>query len=383
MEEVLQVRESFIEKKEKVLSGKHVGLPLDKSFPKLARFIPVIPPATQIMLTSNSGIGKTHSWIGMVLLTLYKLIRTNPDRKFKFRFVIALLEDSKEMLITRLYASILLLEFGIRTDVLELQSMRGKPLPPHIEEKLPEVERYINILLEYCEINDSVTNPTGIYKWARAISRNLGEHKTKEMQFSNSKGELYMQEVYSHYEPHDPDEQVIMIVDNLNNLTPEVDKDSKRLLSERETINRWTRQYGRLQITKHWHWSLWNILQQSSDSERPQYDNRGNLVIEKTKPSLDGLGNSKESQRDHILIFGLWAPVRYGISEYAGYDIKRLDDAYRSFIILKSNISESNREIPMYFDGAASIFKELPKSEHMTEEVYQIIEQRKVDVWRV
>lgn len=86
--------------------------------------------------------------------------------------------------------------------------------------------------------------------------------------------------------------QVIMIVDNLNNLTRE--KEGGILLQERETINKWTRQYGRLQITKHWNWTLINILQQSSESEKPQYNYKGELVIDKCKPSLDGLGGSKE-----------------------------------------------------------------------------------------
>jgi hypothetical protein len=90
------------------------------------------------------------------------------------------------------------------------------------------------------------------------------------------------------------------------------------------------------------------------------------------------LGNSKESQRDHILIFGIWAPNRYGITSYEGYNITRLKDAYRSIIILKSNISETNKEIPMYFDGATSVYKEYPKFEDMTEEIYKKVEKREV-----
>jgi hypothetical protein len=127
----------------------------------------------------------------------------------------------------------------------------------------------------------------------------------------------------------------------------EYDKDAGRVLTERETINKWTRKYGRLQITKHWHWTVVNIMQQSAESEKPQFDFKGNLIIERCKPSLDGLGNSKECQRDHILIFGIWAPNRYGITNYEGYNITRLKDAYRSIIILKSNISETNKEISL------------------------------------
>ena len=138
-------------------------------------------------------------------------------------------------------------------------------------------------------------------------------------------------------------EHFFLIVDNLNNLSQE-SKESK-LLSQLETINRWSRDYCRLQITKHWKWTVLNIQQQASDSEKQQFSYKGETIIEKVKPSLDGLGNSKEDQRDHFTILGIFAPNRYNIPNYAGYDISRLKDHYRSLIILKSNLSKTNVEI--------------------------------------
>lgn len=379
MELVRKVKEEFLVNEQKVLKGELVGLPWYEIFPKLGQFIPVLPPATQVMFTANSGIGKTHSWLGMIVYTLYKLKKLHPERKYKVRFLIALLEDTKEMFITRLYSMILLVEFGIRADTLVLNSRRPGGIPKDVKDKLDLVEKEINELLDnHFHIVDSIYNPTGVYKWARHISTQLGIHHYKEMDFSNDDGTTYKKEVYSHYEAKDPDELVYLILDNMNNLQQEIEEG--RMLTERETINKWSRKYCRLQMTKHWKWSIINILQQSADSEKPQFDYKGNLVIEKCKPSLDGLGNSKECQRDHILVFGLFAPNRYGIEEYEGYDINRLKDAYRSFIILKSNISETNKEIPMYFDGAASIYKELPKASEMTLEHYKIIENRTVKV---
>lgn len=92
------------------------------------------------------------------------------------------------------------------------------------------------------------------------------------------------------------------------------------------------------------------------------------------------MGNSKECQRDHILILSLFAPNRYGIEDYEGYNIARMKDAYRSLIILKSNISETNKEIPLYFDGAASIYLELPKASDMTNAHYKAIEDRNIKI---
>ena len=69
---------------------------------------------------------KSNSWIGIILLTVYKLKKKHPDREFKFRFLISLLEDSKEDFIAKLYAALILLKHHERTDILELNSRRGR-----------------------------------------------------------------------------------------------------------------------------------------------------------------------------------------------------------------------------------------------------------------
>jgi hypothetical protein len=56
-EHITKVRQQFLENQQKVLSGKLVGLPWYETYPRVGSFIPVIPPATQIMFTANSGIG--------------------------------------------------------------------------------------------------------------------------------------------------------------------------------------------------------------------------------------------------------------------------------------------------------------------------------------
>jgi hypothetical protein len=187
------------------------------------------------------------------------------------------------------------------------------------------------------------------------------------MLFTKEDGTSHEEDVYSHYELTDPSMQFLMVVDNLNNLAQEMRSGS--LLTERETINLWTRSYCRLQITKHWNWSIVNVIQQASDSESAAYYN-GKIIVDKVKPSLSGLGNSKESQRDHFVVIGLFAPDRYGIPIYpekTGYDIEIMRDNFRSMVILKSNISMTNIEIPFYFDGGRCTMKELPALEEIAE----------------
>ncbi len=160
MEIVRKVRESFIENEQKVLRGELVGLPWGEIFPRLGKFIPVIPPAMQLMLSANSGIGKSQAWIGMLLYTLYKLKKLHPERKYKIRFLIVLLEDTEEFFITRLYSMLIYDKYGIRADGLTLNSMR-EALPATVKDKLEDIEMEINTILEHCDILSSVYNPTG------------------------------------------------------------------------------------------------------------------------------------------------------------------------------------------------------------------------------
>ena len=76
-----------------------------------------------------------------------------------------------------------------------------------------------------------------------------------------------------------------------------------------------------------------------------------------------------------VIVLGVFSPSRYGISTYEGYNINRLGDNFRSLIILKSNLSATNIEIPYQFHGACSLLRELPKAVDLPIEEYNKIEQ--------
>lgn len=372
-------KEYYLQRKQEKKDNIVSGIPWHLVFPKLGSIIPTIPKGYQILWTANSGVGKTTTWMGIVLYSIYKIKKEHPELNLKIKLIIALLEDTKEMFIDRLYSMLLYELFQVRLDNFSLQSLRDAELDDKYVPMLDVVEEEINKLLEDCEIIDSIYNPTGLYKWCRTITNKYGKHVYKDKEFVHEDGSKTIEKVYSHYELNDPQYQFLLVTDNLNNLAQEV-RDGK-LLTLLETINLWSRSYCRLQITKHWKWTVLNIIQQSAESEKQQYDLRGNPIIEKTKPSLDGLGNSKECQRDHFIVIGAWAASRYGVREYPvdnGYDVERMGDNFRVLIILKSNLSQTNIEIPVYFDGGICKVKELPKPGEMTDAIYKLIEENKV-----
>lgn len=61
---------------------------------------------------------------------------------------------------------------------------------------------------------------------------------------------------------------------------------------------------------------------------------------------------------------GLFAPARYKISNYRGYNIDKFQDRYRCAIVLKDRAyGLANSYIHMYFNGAANHFSELEPAE--------------------
>ena len=346
------------------IEGKYNGAPLFYSFPRLGELVPVIPKGKQMMFLGGSGVGKSQSWVGMVLLPVYQLIKT---KGYKARFHIFLLEDPIELLEDRLFCRVLYIQSSKKHEIdpMELNSMRKNPVSDEIEALFDKVDKIVEDILSYCTIHDSIYNATGVYKTLRTASGKQGEHVWEDREFTYNKSDksTYTKtvQVYKEYITQDEEMHNIVICDNLNNLSEEYDKKAQRQLSIRECIGRWCRDYARLQITKHWNWTVINIMQTSLDTDRKQFNLMGGeQVVAKVEPNLSNLGDNKMVARDHHLVLGLFSPARFGIEEYEDYDITQLDDNFRAVIILKSNFSISNRKLPLLFKGACSYYEELP-----------------------
>lgn len=367
--------ERYAEERKNRLEGRFNGAPLFYSFPKLGQLIPVIPKGKQIMLIGGSGTGKSQSWIGLCLLPVYNLIK---NKGYKAKFHIFLLEDPKELFEDRLFCRILyeLSNKKYSIDPLDLNSMRKNIVEEEVIKLFGRTDEIVSDILSYCNVYDTIYNATGIYKTLRTNSGEIGEHIWEDKLFTYKKkdGSTYEEptKVYKEYIPQDPELHNIVIVDNLNNFSEEYDTKAQRQLSIRECISKWTRDYARLQIVKHWNWTVWNIMQTALETDRKEFTKMyGEQIIEKVEPNLNSLGDNKVCARDQHLIFGLFSPARFGITEYEKYNISKLDDNFRALIILKSNFSIPNRKLALYFNGACSYYSELPKPSEINYNTYE------------
>lgn len=99
------------------------------------------------------------------------------------------------------------------------------------------------------------------------------------------------------------------------------------------------------------------ILKQKVDN-----DYRGNKLLDKLKPGLDGLLSCKAVQQHVTLAFGLFDPVRYGVFNYNSYrNLDKIKGAFRELIILKTrNGTLPSSSLPLYCDFSRDHVEELP-----------------------
>lgn len=271
------------------------------------------------------------------------------------------MEESKEEFMLSLISNRLKEMYDISVSVMAMRSMGDHSLSDEIVEKIEECSEYFAELEKGIEVIDHVSNPTGILKYVQNYASRNGIHHYKEQVWKNTEDGKETQELtktYDYYEPNDPKEFVVVIVDHISLLSSEKTGSADSLHNSMTLLSA---QYGRKHITKQLGYCLAIIQQQSAEKEKQQYTSMGSSIEAKLEPSLDGLANNKETQRDALIVLGLFAPERYGIEKHMNYDISLLQDNYRSLSILKNRIGTPNLKLPLLFNGQTNTFKELPK----------------------
>lgn len=276
---------------------------------------------------------------------------------------------SKEEKMLSAFSNILYVKEGIRISPTDLKSTKkDRVLSEHVLKIIEQYEPYFQKIEELVEFIDDVRHPTGIYYFMKEYADNNGVQHQKTVEFTNNEtGEIYTKKIDDYYEPSDPDEYVICLVDHISLITKE--KEEGRTLSLHESINKLSSKYMVLLRNKYNYIPV--IIQQQAAAQ----ESLDNFKSNKLKPSLDGLADCKLTQRDANVILGLFSPFRHEIPTYMGYDTRFFRDKIRFLEIIGGREGGAGTMCPLYFDGAVNYFKELPKPDDISEmkEVYNFI----------
>jgi len=241
-----------------------------------------------------------------------------------------------------------------KIDPKNLRSVKN----PVSEEILKEVEgskEYFEKFQDIVTFIDNIKNPTGIYKFMKEYAQSRGKIHMTDKVFTDTKtGEKYTNKIFDYYEPNDPEEYVIMIIDHVSLLHQE------QGMSLHQTITKLSSNYL-VELRNRFNFIPVVIQQQSAAQESVE-----NMKANRLKPSLDGLADNKLTARDADVVLGLFSPYRHKIKTYPekdGYNIMYFKDNIRFLEVLASREGGGNSICPLYFDGAVNFFKELPLPE--------------------
>lgn len=355
--------------------GIQLYVPFPKRYGRLKTFYPGLMKGENIIITANSGIGKSK-FIKDFFINIPIEYALRQKGKIKLKIFFNNLEDSDSQVVTGFISKEIYKQSQhtkIRT-YFELNGYKGD-ITEGLLKEIEDTKDYIEKISPFVEFIN-IKNPYGIYQEIRAYMakngkfftvKKVGKEEIKEKEvfpYTIINDEvIWNKEVRWHiFEYNDPSLFVILVNDRLGKMSTEKGK------TKYETILHWTDTYCGDLLCNKFGVIVANVQQQSSDKERIETNFKGKTIEQKLEPSLDGLANVKQTQQAATLVIGIFAPVRYKIEEHAKdekgqfYDIRILKDYYRSWHLLKTRNGVGVGSIfPMFFNGAIDRYQDMPK----------------------
>lgn len=353
-------------------SGNFVCIPWN--LPRLSAILPGVQRAKYQIVTANSKVGKTQLGDFLFLHQPYEFYLNNPNANIKPKIFYFSLEMSKESKIMSVLSYKLFKDHKISKSPEDLLSVFQRYTVD--DELLRLIESYQSFFEEFEKrviFHDHIRNPFGIFKEIENYAEANGEWTYKDIDWRNEDNNIVKKRVKDFYTPNDPEEVVIVITDHVSLLYPEKQQ------TLHQAMSKFSSEYC-LYMRDKYKYCIVNIQQQSADSEKQQFTMRGDNIVDKLRPSADGLADNKLTGRDCNLMIGLFDPHRYKIENYANYDIVKMKGFYRELSIILNRDGKSNMAVDLFFDGASNYFAELPKSSERDEinRMYEYVKTRNV-----
>lgn len=324
-------------------------------FSSLGNKFPGLERGLYYLFTANSGIGKTKFSKYFFILSSYKFCKQN-NIPIHIKYF-ALEETESDFWLS--IAITLLKDLKIYVDVQQVKSAGEKTLTKEVLEGLKKIQPLIDEMMESIEVIDHIFNPYGIYKHVQEWA----DTKVGKLVVDNN--------FKTTYKLNNPEQYTIIVTDHISLLQPEKDRETGEIMTLHKTMSKFSQNYCLKGFCKRYNFIVVNIQQQEAAKEKLQFSFGGESIEQKLEPSLDGCADNKLCTREADIVLGLFAPVRYEIQEYRGYDITQLRDGYRALKFLKDrHYGLANTYVHLFMDGARNTFGELPNPKNMSKEYY-------------
>lgn len=353
-------------RRERIINGEVNCIP--SSFTRFREDFVGIEQGKYFLVSGQTKAAKTQIATNMFVYNPLFYAYQNPD-KIHLKIFYFPLEESVENITLRFMSHLLakLSNDDIRISPLDLKSTNeNHPVSEEVLNLL-ETEEYQKILKFYEEnvMFFEDRNPTGIRKQIQSYAEKNGIiHKKKINIVNKETGMSEEREVFDYYEPHDPKEYVLILIDHISLISPEGGMDL------RESINRLSEHM--IVFRNRYNYTPVIIQQQGTET--------GNLDAfknNKIRPTMAGLSDSKYTAKDASMMLGITNPFSHEIDNYLGYDIRKFKGNIRFLEVVLNREGQSNGIIALYFDGKTCTFKELPPptDREALEKVYKYLDK--------
>lgn len=302
---IQRVLENAKERREKILSGKVNCIP--SPFKTFRYDFPGVELGTYYLVSGGAKSSKSKITNFLFLFNSILYAYNHPEL-VRLKVFYALLEEKAENITGKFicYLLYILSDRKIRIDIKTFKSVdEDRILSPEILQLLGTLE-YQSILKFFEEhvvfIPDR--NPTGVYHTLEKYAEANGTIHKKKV-------EGYEKEIFDYYEPNDPDEYVLCIIDHISLISCERGMDlrnSIKKLSEYLKIVR--NKYNYIPVV---------VQQQNSESLSLEA-----FKANKIRPTQKGLADSQDPGKDCDVMLGITSPFSWELKEYLKYDITKL-----------------------------------------------------------
>lgn len=355
---IQRVLQNAEERRQRILSGKVNCIP--SPFKTFRYDFPGVELGTYYLISGGAKASKSKITNFLFLFNTVLYAYEHPDL-VRLKIFYALLEEKAENITGKFICYLLYKLSGgkIRIDIKTFKSVdESRILSKDILDLLNTLE-YQSILHFFEEhviwIPDR--NPTGIYNVLKDYAEKHGTTHYKKV-----KG--YDKEVFDWYEPDDPDEYVLCMIDHISLISTE------RGMDLRNSIKKLS-EYLKIVRNK---FNYVPVVVQQQNSETLSLEA---FKANKIRPTQKGLADSQDPGKDCDVMFGITSPYAFELKEDRKYDITKLKDCIRFLDVVLGRDGASNSFIGLYFDGATGFYAPLPKYDNLSElnKVYQLIQR--------
>ena len=317
---------------------------LDMGLDKLMTVIPGVQQKTYYLIGAESGVGKSAFSLNSFLFNPYSLLKANNPEGLSMKVFYYSLEIDKISIISKAIARKLFFRHGYLTTVDDILSRGRHRISEEVYKDVKDTRNFFEDMEDVLTIYPP-TNSTGIYKDVKTYMESVGTTHKKTV--NNGKEDI---EIFDYYEPNNPKEYVIVIVDHISILPKQLNYNVK------ENIDSMSTYFVGLR-------NRYNIIPVVIQQLNRAMSSADRFKLKRTSPQLSDFKDSGNTVQDSNVVISLHSPFRIDQEEYNGYDITKLRDRFRWVEVLKNRDGASDIGVGCNFVGEVGLFRELPSKD--------------------